>query len=138
MLLLNLLRYHCNIATGLRNPYCPPIVGLVSAYRRAECYLTPHLLSSFRTEDRSDSVTSLKFGASSRTRTGTPQGHKILSLGRLPIPPYSHIKLENQQLERTRKFFTLYVLNIVHTEGNVKHFFIFFTLWVAMHDNISS
>ena len=75
---------------GTSKPVLPPIVGLVSAYRRAECYLTPHLLSSFRTEDRSISVTSLKFGASSRTRTGTPQGHKILSLGRLPIPPYSH------------------------------------------------
>lgn len=55
----NLLRYHCNIASGLRNPNFPPIVGHQAAYRRAECYLTPHLLSSFRTEDRSDSVTSL-------------------------------------------------------------------------------
>ena len=39
---------------------------------------------------------SKKFGTSSRTRTGTSKGHKILSLGRLPIPPYSH-KIKIQQ-----------------------------------------
>ena len=81
----------------------------MTAYRRAECYLTPHLLSSFRTEDRSDSVTSLKFGASSRTRTGTPLRYQILSLRRLPISPYSHIKNLIQQCQRTVNCLTMFL-----------------------------
>lgn len=62
---------------------------------------------------------SKKFGTSSRTRTGTSKGHKILSLGRLPIPPYSH-KIKKKSTMSKNSQSLDYVLTIRHIEDNVK------------------